>query len=108
MKEIANMKTQPAWIEKLKTKWKLKSALQVILVLITFICTGTTVLFIKKPFQQLVGIDQLQGWVKTVIYLLAILPIYNVILLIYGFIFGQFKFFWEFEKRFFRRMIGRK
>lgn len=102
------MKQQPAWIEKLKAKWKLKSAVQVVLVLVTFICTGTSVLFIKKPFQQLVGIDQLQGWVKTVIYLVAILPIYNVLLLMYGFIFGQFKFFWEFEKRMFRRIMGRK
>ena len=102
------MKSQSTWIEKLKSKWKLKSAAQVILVLITFICTGTTVLFIKKPFQQLVGIDQLEGWVKTMIYLIAILPIYNIILLIYGFIFGQFKFFWAFEKRFFKRIIGKK
>jgi hypothetical protein len=102
------MKPQPAWIIKLKEKWKLKSALQVVLVLLTFICTGTSVLFIKKPFQQLVGINELQGWVKTVIYLLAILPIYNIMLLMYGFIFGQFKFFWEFEKRFFKRLIGRK
>lgn len=108
MNETTNMKPQPAWIIKLKEKWKLKSALQVVLVLLTFICTGTSVLFIKKPFQQLVGIDELQGWVKTVIYLLAILPIYNIMLLMYGFIFGQFKFFWEFEKRFFKRLIGRK
>jgi|688.fasta_scaffold236963_3 hypothetical protein len=108
MNETTNMKPQPAWIIKLKEKWKLKSALQVVLVLLTFICTGTSVLFIKKPFQQLVGINELQGWVKTVIYLLAILPIYNIMLLMYGFIFGQFKFFWEFEKRFFKRLIGRK
>jgi hypothetical protein len=37
-----------------------------------------------------------------------ILPVYNVILLIYGAIFGQLRFFWEFEKRFFMRIVGGK
>jgi len=46
-------------------------------------------------------------WIK-ILYWVLILPIYNVVLLIYGFLFGQFKFFWEFEKRMFRRMTGRK
>lgn len=28
-------------------------------------------------------------------------------LLFYGFIFGQFRFFWEFEKKFFNRILRR-
>ncbi len=44
----------------------------------------------------------------SVLYYILILPVYNVFLLIYGALFGQFKFFWEFEKRFFKRMMGRK
>jgi len=27
--------------------------------------------------------------------------------LFYGFIFGQFKYFWAFEQRFFKRMFGK-
>jgi hypothetical protein len=37
-----------------------------------------------------------------------ILPVYNVFLLFYGFVFGQFRFFWNFEKRFFSRFSRRK
>ena len=44
-------------------------------------------------------------WV-SVIYYILILPIYNIFLLLYGFIFGQFRFFWDFEKRFFNRIFG--
>jgi len=45
------------------------------------------------------------GWAAVAYYFL-ILPIYNVILLLYGFIFGQFHFFWNFEKRLMRRLFS--
>ena len=34
--------------------------------------------------------------------------VYNLLLLIVGFVFGQFRFFWEFEKKFFSRFLFRK
>jgi len=43
-----------------------------------------------------------------VVYYILILPVYNVILLLYGFVFGQFRFFLDFEKRFLKRLTGRK
>jgi hypothetical protein len=42
----------------------------------------------------------------SITYFILILPVYNVFLLFYGFVFGQFKFFWEFEKKFFKRIFG--
>jgi hypothetical protein len=33
-----------------------------------------------------------------------IFPIYQVLLVFFGFIFGQFKFFWNFEKKMLSRM----
>lgn len=97
-----------SWIDKLKTRWKLNSATQVILVLLVFACTGFTVLFIKKPVVAFFVPDDQQDIWFSVAYYLLILPVYNVILLFYGFIFGQFAFFWNFEKRFFRRITGKK
>lgn len=95
-----------SWIEKLKARWGLKSAFQVVIVLIVFACTGTSVLFIKKPLFAILGVDDsMDYWLRTVIYIFTILPAYQVLLLFYGFIFGQFKFFWEFEKKMFRRMF---
>ena len=43
---------------------------------------------------------------NTLAYLLLVLPLYQIMLLIYGFIFGQFRFFWEKEKQLVKR-IGR-
>lgn len=99
--------SEPSWIKKLMLRWKLESAFQVVIVLVVFACTGFTVLFIKKPILHFLAGEQGDSVTASVIYYLLILPLYNVILLAYGFLFGQFNFFWEFEKRFFNRIFRR-
>ena len=99
--------SEPSWIQKLMLRWKLGSAFQVVVVLLVFACTGFTVLFIKKPILHFLAGEQGDSVTASVIYYLLILPLYNVILLAYGFLFGQFNFFWEFEKRFFNRIFRR-
>jgi len=96
------------WIDRLKNRWKLGSAFQVAMVLIVFGCTGFTVLFIKRPILHFLAGSREDSILASVLYYLLILPLYNVILLAYGFLFGQFKFFWEFEKRFMNRIFGNK
>ncbi len=95
------------WVQKLQARWNV-SATQVFIILLVFACTGFTVMFLKKPVVSFFVEDGEKSILFSVIYYIFILPIYNLILLIYGFIFGQFKFFWAFEKRFFRRIIGKK
>ncbi len=92
-----------SWIKKLQDKWGLKSLGQVIIVLIVFACTGFTVLFIKTPIINFITGGGEKEWWMTIIYILLILPIYNVLLLCYGFIFGQFAFFWKYEQKMLRR-----
>lgn len=99
--------SEPSWINKLMHRWKLESAFQVVVVLVVFACTGFTVLFIKKPILHFLAGDEGDTITASVIYYIFILPLYNVILLAYGFLFGQFNFFWEFEKRFFNRIFRR-
>lgn len=96
----------PAWIERLKQKWKLRSVGQVVVVLIVFACTGFTILFIKKPLLSLLAGEEGDTVLASVVYYLLILPVYNVFLLAYGFLFGQFNFFWEFEKKSFNRLFS--
>jgi hypothetical protein len=96
--------TRISWTEKLKERWQLSSPWQVIIVLIVFACTGFTVLFLKPYIMMLFTGSEQSETVGTVLYYIFILPLYNVILLGYGFVFGQFNFFWRFEKRFIRRL----
>jgi hypothetical protein len=93
------------WIDKLKTRWNLKNTWQVVIILIVFACTGTTVLIIKRPlFAYWFPEGDKPLW-ANILYYVLILPVYNILLLAYGFVFGQFRFFWEFEKRFFSRIF---
>jgi hypothetical protein len=73
------------------------------MVLVVFACTGFTILFIKNPILDFFGVEK-GGFINTLLYLLLVLPLYQIFLLIYGFIFGQFRFFWEKEKQIFRRI----
>ncbi|MCH7404435.1 DUF6787 family protein [Belliella aquatica] len=106
---MAKKESTPSFLEKLQTKWKLKSLWQVVIVLLVFALTGFTILFIKKPIFDLLGVNMESGgfW-KTILYLLLVLPLYQVVLLFWGFLLGQFDFFWEKEKQIFRRIFGRR
>jgi hypothetical protein len=92
-----------AWLENLQQRWKVKGVWQVIAILLAFACTGFSVLYLMRPILYYFFGNEIPVWAK-VLYYIFILPIYNLILLFYGFIFGQFHFFVEFEMRFFKRL----
>lgn len=97
-----------SWLNKLQSRWQVKSLRQVIVILVVFACTGFTVLLIKRPlFEYWFPTGDKPVW-ASILYWILIFPIYNVFLLFYGFIFGQFRFFWDFEKKFFNRMTNFK
>ena len=96
-----------AWTEKLKSKWGLKSTFQVLIVLVVFALTGTTVLFLKEPLFSAMGLtDKWSSTTQMMVYLITVVPLYQLLLLIYAALLGQFSFFWEYEKRTFRRISG--
>ncbi len=97
-----------SYLEKLQQKWGLKSFNQLIIVLIVFACTGTTVLFLKRPIVAYFSPDGEQNTWFSIVYYILILPTYNVILLFYGFVFGQFEFFWAYEKKMISRFSRKK
>lgn len=93
--------------EKLKDRWKVDSAADVLIILVVFACTGFSVLYVKKLFFVWTGIDaHTPAWIRVCITLFIILPLYQVILLGWGWIFGKFNFFWEFEKKTFSRIMS--
>ena len=79
-----------------------------LLILLVFICTGFTVVFLKKPLIGWLFPDGEKPLWFSILYYVLILPVYNVFLLLYGAVFGQFSFFWNYERRFFSRLLGRK
>lgn len=98
---------QGGWRERLARRWGVTPQ-RVLIILLVFICTGFTVMFLKRPLIAWVTGDGERPLWFSVAYYVLILPFYNLLLLAYGALFGQFNFFWDFEKRFFRRMIGKR
>jgi len=105
------MEKQKNFIERLKQRWGITSSFQVMIILVVFACTGFSVLYAEELIFEWLNIPPDKSWwVGLLLFLFITLPLYNILLLIWGFIFGQFRFFWNFEKRFFGRMKfwGRK
>ena len=97
-----------SWVKRLQEKWELTSFWQFLIVMVVFACTGFTVVFIKGPIIDLITGGGEREWWMTILYFIIILPIYYTFLLFYGFVFGQFKFFWGFTQRTMKRFgIGK-
>ena len=96
-------------LEILKKRWNIKSNFQLVIILIVFAITGSSTLYVRKGVFYLLGITQdTELWLRIVFYILIIFPAYNIMFLVIGFLFGQFKFAWEFEKKIFSRFQRKK
>lgn len=96
-------------LKKLKQRWNIQNNIQVIIILTVFAITGSATVYLKKIIFDLIEITpETHFLIKVPVYILVILTVYNLLLLIVGFVFGQFRFFWEFEKKFFSRFLLRK
>lgn len=99
-------------MEKLKKRWGIASNFQIIIIFIVFAITGSSSVYVAKPFLELVGLKRevfpegiwWGGLVYTILRLIIIFPIYQVLLVLFGWLFGQFKFFWGFEKKMLKRL----
>lgn len=95
--------------QKLKSKWGIESNVQFVIINIVFAITGSLTLFVRRPIFALLDIDKSDPFLlRTVVYLLTVTPAYLIMLIIIGTLFGQFKFFWAFEKHFLGRMVRRR
>ena len=93
--------------EKLKKKWSIESNFDLIMIMIVFSMAGMTIPVFRKPIFHYIGItDHTPLWIKILVYIPLIPPIYQLNLLFYGFILGQFNFFWEKEKKLMRYLGG--
>ena len=89
-------------MKRLKKKWGITSNFQLFIICIVFAITGSFSVLITKPvilfiFGDLDGLNPLLSWLLRI---LILFPIYQVLLLFFGFIFFQFNFFFKFFKKF--------
>ena len=98
-----------SWTEKLKERWGLTSGWQVLAILMVFACTGMTSLYVKEGLYFIAGIsEETVYWIKVTYRIFATFVAYQILLLAFGWLFGQFQFFWDFEKKMLRRFSRKK
>ncbi len=91
-------------LKRLQQKWNV-SGWQFITILIVFAITGTTTAWLTRMINGWVGFTTETFWLWKVLLKLGMLLIgYQLILLTVAFLFGQFTFFWNFEKKILRRL----
>lgn len=98
-------------MEKLKERWGISSTSQIILIILVFGLTGSSSVYVAKPVLEYIGLARMNfspdfwwgGFSYYFLRILLVFPIYQVLLVSYGWLFGQFEFFWTFEKN----MLGR-
>jgi hypothetical protein len=92
-----------SFIARLQQKWGVESVWQVLLILAVFSLAGSSAVALRKSFFLLLGFDDHTAfWLKAVAYIVFLFPTYQVLLLVYGSLLGQFGFFWAKEKKMLR------
>lgn len=87
-------------MQKLKDKWNVESDFQLILIFISFSLAGSFTIYVRKPIFSLLGYDDTTPFLlKAITYIFTVTPSYFILLIIFGTMLGQFKFFWAFEKK---------
>lgn len=93
-------------MEKLKQRWGIESNWAVLAIFIVFAINGSFSTWVAKPVTIFLGLnpETLSGFIYYPLRFLLIFPIYQITLPIVGWLFGQSKFFWAFEKKFLSRL----
>jgi len=95
------------WLfKKLYKRWDVTYRWELVAIFLAFAVTGSTAGRISNPLMDLIGLgkDVTSGWVYWPVRILLIFPIYQVLLVIFGWIFGQYSFFKAFATKMVSRM----
>lgn len=91
---------------KLYARWKVKARWELIAMFLVFAVTGSTAGKLSNPLMELIGLERsiTNGWIYWPVRILLIFPIYQILLVIFGWIFGQYRFFKAFAIKMVSRM----
>lgn len=91
--------------ERLKQKWGIKTEFQFWIIMLIFSLAGSSTVWIRKPVFALLGVSaDTNMLLKFMLWLAVIFPSYQILLMLWGTLLGQFQFVWWFEKKMLRRM----
>ena len=87
---------------RLQEKWKV-NGWQLCRIICVFAITGTVTAYLSRTITSWLGMNADTFWLWKLLVRLGVLIFgYQVIILIVSFLFGQFAFFWNYEKKILR------
>ena len=93
-------------MKRLKERWNIDSNWRLFVVFLVFAVTGSTAAKFAGPVTDVLGITSEAGWyVYWPFRILIIFPVYQLLLIFFGWLYGEYVFFWQFEKKILR-LIG--
>lgn len=86
---------------KLENKWIVDHRWEIIRIFLVFAVTGSSSLLVSRPIIAFLGItkENLNVFVYWILFVTISLICYQILLVFFGWLFGQFQFFWNFEKK---------
>ena len=93
-------------IQNLINKFNAKSKFHLFIIFLVFGLSGSFSLWISSPIITALDIKNILNNYTLYIFIriLIIIPIYQLILIVIATLFGEFEYFWRFEKKFLKRM----
>lgn len=96
---------QQIQMNNLKKRWNITSNFQLLIIFIVFAINGSLSARISKYLMDYIGIDEGMAWYFYYpILLILVLPLYPFMLMAFGYLFGQSKFFTPFSTKMIRQM----
>ena len=99
------------YYKRLKEKWGVSSNFQLVIIFIVFGITGSLSVRVGKPILDFINLHPenfesipIGDFLYWTIRVLIVFPLYQVLLIIVGTLFFQFRFFWNFEKKILKRI----
>lgn len=94
----------------LSKKWILNQRWEIIRVFLVFAITGSSSMYVGRPVINFLGItkENLNPALYWILFIIFGLIFYQIFLIFFGWLFGQFDFFWNFEKKMLRRFGFKK
>ncbi|MFK7811269.1 MAG: DUF6787 family protein [Maribacter sp.] len=89
------------FFRKLESKWIVKYRWEMIRIFMVFAITGSSSLLVSRPIIKLMGItkENLNVFIYWILFVLISLIFYQILLVLFGWLLGQFQFFWNFEQK---------
>ncbi|MDC1162326.1 diacylglyceryl transferase [Tenacibaculum sp.] len=93
-------------MKKLMLRWNIDTLWHLIIIFFVFSITGSSSIFIGRPILKIMGLTlkNVDPFLYYPFFVFLSFVFYQVFLVLYGWIFGQFNFFWNMEKKMLKRL----